>query len=167
MYMQILTRDEQPCSSGLAQADINDLHHDNQFCNPPAAKCPALEISDCSEVAIFVRSSSISAQSKYDLLVSHSKPAANYEFPKRSGGRSFQHHWLLKFPWLAYSKQENGGFCLPRVLFCSSGYHGSDPGVLVSQPLTAFHKVLELFHKHAEKGYHKDAVINLISSFRS
>ncbi|KAL5483754.1 hypothetical protein EMCRGX_G020166 [Ephydatia muelleri] len=58
-----LTRDEQPCSSGLAQVDINDLDHDNQFCNPPAAKCPALEITDCSEVAIFVRSSSISAQS--------------------------------------------------------------------------------------------------------
>ncbi|KAL5503374.1 hypothetical protein EMCRGX_G010311 [Ephydatia muelleri] len=33
-----LTRDEQPCASGLAQADINDLDHDNQFCNPPAAK---------------------------------------------------------------------------------------------------------------------------------
>ena len=115
--MHILTRDEQPCSSGLAQADINDLDHDNQFCNPPAAKCPALEISDCSEVAIFVRSSSISVQSKYDLLVSHFKSAANYEFPKRSGGRSFQHHWLLTFPRLAYSKQENGGFCLPFVLF--------------------------------------------------
>ena len=82
----------------------------NPFCNPPVAKCPALEISDCSEVAIFVKPSFISAQSKYDLLVRHFKPAANYEFPKRSGGRSFQHHWLLKFPWLAYSKQDNGGF---------------------------------------------------------
>ena len=143
----------------MAQADINDLDHDIQFCNPPAAKCPALEISDCSEVAIFVRSSSISAQSKYDLLVSHFKPTANYEFPKHSGGRSFKHHWLLKFPRLAYSKQENGGFCLPCVLFRSSGYHGSDPAVLVSQPLIAFHKALELFHKHAEKGYHEDAVI--------
>ena len=29
----------------------------------------------------------------------------------------------------------------------------------MSQPLTAFHKALELFHKHAEKGYHKDTVI--------
>ena len=45
------------------------------------------------------------------------------------------------------------------TIFCSSGYHGSNPGVLVSQPLTAFHKALELFHKHAEKGYHEDAVI--------
>ena len=31
--------------------------------------------------------------------------------------------------------------------------------MLVSQPLIAFHKALELFHKHAEKGYHEDAVI--------
>ena len=29
----------------------------------------------------------------------------------------------------------------------------------MSQPLVAFHKALELFHKHAEKGYHEDAVI--------
>ena len=29
----------------------------------------------------------------------------------------------------------------------------------MSQPLIAFHKALELFHKHAEKGYHEDAVI--------
>ena len=81
VHNDLTTDSEQPCSSGLAVADINDLDHANQFCNPPAAKC-----SDCSEVAIFVRSSSTSAQKKYDLLVSHFKPAANYEFPKRSGG---------------------------------------------------------------------------------
>ena len=44
-----------------------------------------------------------------------------------------------------------GGVCLPCVLFSSSGYNGSNPDVLVSQPLTAFHKALELFHKHARE----------------
>ena len=29
----------------------------------------------------------------------------------------------------------------------------------MSQPLTAFRKALELFHKHVVKGYHKDAVM--------
>ena len=65
----------------------------------------------------------------------------------------------MNFPWLAYSKQENRGFCLPCVLFASSEYHRSDPGVLVSRPLTTFTKALELLHKHADKGYHKEAIV--------
>ena len=56
-------------------------------------------------------------------------------------------------------RQENGGFCLPCVLFATSGYRGSDPGVLVSHPLTTFGKALESLHKHADKGHHKTAVI--------
>ena len=40
-------------------------------------------------------------QSKYDFLVNHFKPAVDYYFPKRSGGRSFKYHWLLQFLWLA------------------------------------------------------------------
>lgn len=92
--------------------------------------------------------------------MNHFKPGVNYSFPKSSGtGRSFQYKWLTQFPWFAYSKQENGGFCLPRLIFASSGYRGSDPGVLVSRPLTAFTKALELLRKHSDKQYHKDAVI--------
>ena len=60
---------------------------------------------------------------------------------------------------LAYSRQENGGFCLACVIFVSSGYRGLFPGVLVSRPLTAFTKALELLCWHADKGYQKDAVV--------
>ena len=49
--------------------------------------------------------------------------------------------------------------CLPCVLFSSSSYHGSDPGILVSQPLIASAKSLELLHKHTAKGHHKDSVV--------
>lgn len=49
-------------------------------------------------------------------------------------------------------------FAFP-VLYLQSGYHGSDPGVLVSRLLTVFTKALELFRKHADKGYHKEAVV--------
>lgn len=57
-----------------------------------------------------------------------------------------------------FSRKENGGFCLPCLIF-ASGYRGSDPGVLVSRPLTTFAKALELLRKHDEKHYHKNAVI--------
>ena len=70
-----------------------------------------------------------------------------------------QLRWLVQSPWLAYSKQENGGFCLPCVVFSTRGYRGSDPGILVSRPLTVFTKALELLWKHADKAYHKEAVV--------
>lgn len=91
--------------------------------------------------------------------MNHFKPHVNYTFPKSANGRAFQHRWLLHYPWLVYSRQENGGFCLPCVLFATRGYHGSDPGVLVSRPMTTFTKALELLRKHADKVYHKLAVV--------
>ena len=58
-----------------------------------------------------------------------------------------------------YSKQDNGGYCLPCALFARSGYHGSSPGVLVSRPLTVFNKALEMLRKHADKDHHKLAIV--------
>ena len=31
--------------------------------------------------------------------------------------RKFKPEWLVRFPWLAYSKYVDGAFCLPRVCF--------------------------------------------------
>ena len=61
--------------------------------------------------------------------------------------------------WLVYSKQENGGYCLPCVLFVPSGHQNSNPGVLVNRPLKSFSKGLELFRKHVDKEHHKIAVL--------
>ena len=136
-----LTSSNEPCSSGA----VHSSNLDDKSCNPPAAKRQALSTSEYGEVASFVGSRFLSADCKYNLLVNHFKPEADYSFPNSTSGRAFQYRWLVQFPWLAYSKHENGGFCLPCVLFASSEYHGPDPGVLVSRPLTAFAKALELF----------------------
>ena len=105
-------------------------------------KAPGVSYHSCNEVANFVGSRSLIAECKYNLLVNHFKPGADYSFPKCSSRRAFQYRWLMNFPWLAYSKQENGGFCLPCVLFASPEYHGSYPGILVSRPLITFTKAL-------------------------
>ena len=80
-------------------------------------------------------------------------------FPKGSKGRTFQFQWLKSFTWLVYSKQTNGGFCLPYILFAPSGYCGSYPGVLVTHPLTNFKKALEMLRKYTDKEHHKVAVV--------
>ena len=56
--------------------------------------------------------------------------------------------------------QKNGGFCLPCILFCSTTvYDGSEPGILVSKPLTNFKKVLHILRKHIEKDHHQASIV--------
>ena len=105
------------------------------------------------------KSQQLSDAVRYQLLVSHFRPNATFKFPRSANGRSFQFRWLQQHPWLCYSKQENGGVCLPCVLFASGGYHGSDPGILVRRPLTSFAKALEAFRKHAATAHHKFAIV--------
>ena len=90
---------------------------------PPAPKRPLIDSApECRDVARYVQNSvHISDAEKYQLLTDPFKSGANYKFPKRDNGRAFQYRfqyrWLELHPWLAYSKQENGGFCIPCVLF--------------------------------------------------
>ena len=55
---------------------------DDESCNPPAAKRQALSTSEYGEAANFVGSRFLSADCKYNLLVYHSKPGADYSFTK-------------------------------------------------------------------------------------
>ena len=120
----------------------------------PLSKRPALSFTqDCGDVASFVETH-ISVDQRYNF-----KPGADYSFPKHANGRSFQFRWLQQYPWLVYSRHDNGGYCLPYVLFGSSSYHGSNPGVLVSCHLTTLSKALEWLCKHTDKDHHKTAVI--------
>ena len=115
-----------------------------------------------SDVAEIYNVPDPSPSTKYTLLTSHFKPPFDYQFPKNAAdGRSFQSQWLTLFPWLVYSKLANGGFCLSCVLFArpGSGYHGSNPGVLVSRALTNFKKAMDTLKAHAQKSYHKAAIV--------
>ena len=87
-----------------------------------------------------------------------SSPDLLHKFPSASSGRTFQHQWLVKYPWLRYSRQANGGVCLPCVMFSRSRSFPAGPGVLVSTALTHFRKALETLEKHAGRDYHKEAV---------
>ena len=113
-----------------------------------------------TDIAQVIGSHSLCADTKYVLMTNHFQPDINYPFPKGSTGRSFQFQWLQSFPWLVYSKQADGGFCLPCVLFAPGhGYHGSNPGVLGCRPLTNFRKALETLRKHLDKEHHKAAIV--------
>ena len=142
----------------------NDRIHDRSASpspTPPPEKQPRL--SPEKDIGSFTKKASadVTDHDKYQLIVNHFVPEPAYNFPKNAGGRSFQHQWLMKYPWLKYSEQENGGYCLPCVLFYRSENLRSDPGVLVKNPLSNFKKALESLHKHAEKSYHKTTGVKM------
>jgi len=81
---------------------------------------------------------------KYNLITNHSTPTPADVFPS-CNGRRFQLSWLARFKWLRYSKHDNGGYCLPCVLFARSGVQpGVDPDALVSKPFVNFRRATEL-----------------------
>ena len=51
-----------------------------------------------------------------DFITNVTKPAQSFGFPK-TNGRSFRFDWLQSFPWLCYSRSEDGAFCISCVLF--------------------------------------------------
>ena len=63
---------------------------------------------------------SLNQAEKLDIINNHFRPGENYAFPKvfmNGCNRSFQRSWQQCYPWLIYSQECDGGFCLPCVLF--------------------------------------------------
>ena len=76
------------CDGCMDADDMNpDIDSPDNSCDPPAAKEPAVSSSQCTDVAKFV-GTRISSADRYQLLVSHFKPGANYSFPKSSNSLS-------------------------------------------------------------------------------
>ena len=56
----------------------------------------------------------------------------------------------------------DGGYCLPCALFFRPTVNfRSDPGVLVTKPLTNFQKALEMLNKHNNKPFHRLSVVQM------
>lgn len=71
--------------------------------------------------------------------------------------RSFQRLWLTTYPWLVYSKSQDGGYCLPCVLFSPPG--AGNRGVLVKTPFKRWTKVSDVCRGHSTAKYHLDAQV--------
>ena len=100
-----------------------------------------VDIADYSSISA---RQGLSDSQKYDLAINDDdfQPGYKYIYPTRleyGKQRRFQYDWLQRYKWLVYSKKENGGFCLPCMLF-GQGQGGGDLGILVSRPMVNFTK---------------------------
>ena len=90
-------------------------------CTGDTEQTPAKKprMSESGDIADYIKKTStdITDAIKHQLVDDHFIPDPIYAFPRSSNVHCFQHQWLHRYPWLVYSKQENGGFCLPCVFF--------------------------------------------------
>lgn len=101
---------------------------------------------------------SLTNSEKYQYLTEHFKPTKGYQFPStymNKCNRSFQHKWLTKYPWLVYSPELDGGFCLPCFFFATNR---STKGVLVNSAFTRWTKVTSTLGSHAMMEYHSESL---------
>ena len=122
-----------------------------------------VDIADYSSISA---RQGLSDSQKYDLAINDDdfRPGYKYIYPTRleyGKQRRFQYDWLQRYKWLVYSKKENGGFCLPCMLF-GQGQGGGDLGILVSRPMVNFTKAHSTtLPVHKQKECHQVAVTKL------
>ena len=64
----------------------------------------------------------LNREEKFKVLNNLYKPPPSHVFPQHKEGagnhqRSFQQKWFTEHAWLAYSREKDGGYCIPCVFF--------------------------------------------------
>ena len=104
----------------------------------------------------------LSASEKMKLIEEHFVPSESFAFPKvqmNLHNRSFHHGWLKTYRWLVYSKSQDGGYCLPCILFSPGSQTAGNRGVLVRTPFKRWTKVSDVCRGHEQLKYHLDAQV--------
>ena len=120
---------------------------------------------DCGLMKFRILDGSATDEEKYwivSLLEQPKEFVLKLKFPASKEGkqkRSFQSAWFIKYPWLTYSRTENGGYCAHCFVFAS----GCSLGVLVRSPMVKFKKALETLQLHDITQYHREARIKAVA----
>ena len=101
----------------------------------------------------------LSRGKKYELLTQHFSPPSHYKFPgtyENGCLRSFRYEYFKNCPWLKYNPHLAAAFCVPCALFVSNR---SNKQSLVTKPFRKWTRYTSVIVEHAEKSYHRDAMI--------
>ena len=108
----------------------------------------------------------VSFKTKIEIVNNRWTPVKSFQYPVRvlyRKNQTFLPSWCDRFPWLDYSRCFDAAFCLPYLLFASSGQH---LGQLYYLPFTIWLKAAsEYFHHEGQKS-HKTSMVQF-SEFQS
>ena len=148
----------QPCFT----KDVRTENHE-ETCNKQSGEdCTIVDIGDVFLQAKSTREfcnamQEITMAQKYNLLKNHKVPPKDHVFPTQYLGgcnHSFRHVWLSEHPWMVYSEQVDGAFCVACAIFCA------DPskGKLVTEPFRVWNKKSEKVKEHERCLYHQNSL---------
>ena len=103
---------------------------------------PAMGPYDLGALRTSFSSGAFSDQDKYKVLKQFDQPQG-YKFPAVTEGGQLRRLSFVNYPWLTYSKSENGGYYACCMAFASSIRTGGKFGARVESPLTKFKNALE------------------------
>lgn len=96
---------------------------------------------------------------RYRLLKCHHRPESFPVTLQDGCNRSFKPSYFTGRPWLAFSDKLGGSFCIPCVLFADSQKRLLAEA-LVNRPFKRMARFTSVIKSHADKAYHKDAVVS-------
>ena len=99
----------------------------------------------------------LTAARKYNLLKNHKVPHEDHVFSTQYLGgcnRSFRRVWLSEHPWMVYSEQVDGVFCIACAIFCTR----PSMGKFVTEPFRVWNKKSEKVKEHERCMYHQNAL---------
>ena len=97
----------------------------------------------------------VSFKTKIKIVNNRWTPVKSFQYPVRvlnGKNRTFLPSWCDRFPWLDYSRCLDTAFCLPCLLFASSGQH---LGHLYYLPFTNWLKAASEYSGHKGQKSHK------------
>ena len=75
--------------------------------------------------------------------------------------QQFQPSWLKQYPWLHYSRHDNGVYCRACALFAPKKVGGQDLGQFVTKPFKSWGKILQKASVHGMKNYHLSSMARM------
>lgn len=151
-------------SNGIVAATGRDFETSNQAKDTAGTAIPVSE----NDIGLYVNCADIPDDVKDRAYSKVWTPPSDYEFEpsvsKDGKRRKFQHHWLQRYKWLAFSDVQSGAFCKTCVLFHAKAEAGKGSHQpcksLVTTPFTKWKHAIEAFESHSQTDYHKRATID-------
>lgn len=143
-----------PSTSSIQQEEAND---------PETPKWVS-QSSTLMDIAAFIDNVVESDWDKLALIKQKIPSLESLPVIKQSGHtRRFQPSWCSKYPWLKYSRSEDGGYCVACVLFGGTSGGGQLLGILVNKPMQKYKKATEVLSSHNSNKYHITAMAKMVA----
>ena len=157
---------DQDTSDVPSNSVVSETDQDENYASDAPSTRVVTDNLDTTDIGLLLRSGidfrNISSAKKLQIIVS--KVDTNFKYPTtymNGCNRRFQPKWVDTYPWLHYSKSENGAFCKACALFAPEAVSSQKLGVIVTTPFSNWTSMSTVFQRHDKSKYHQDSMVKM------